>query len=213
MIHKFQFNKQNYVYHIAIYFILFFMVSCSPNYKDYIPGEGKCIERTAVETQNGDKDGEDWICFNDATWYEVTQWNFETGYKKIIRWFKNGNKNFEVTYSKKGMHGKLYSWYIDGKKYIEFYYIDGKLDGLQQSWYSNGQKAGEDMFSSGKLHGKFNRWHSNGKMMHLGQAVHDKFCGIILCWDLEGNPERCEFSSQYLDDCSQTESGLRCKPC
>ena len=60
--------------------------------------------------------------------------------------------------------GKVVKWHKNGQKEFEFNYKDGKLHGKETGWHKNGQKEYEVNYKDGKRHGKCSWWYENGKI-------------------------------------------------
>jgi|TARA_B100001971_G_scaffold157704_1_gene147330 antitoxin component YwqK of YwqJK toxin-antitoxin module len=112
-------------------------------------------------------------------------------WKKIIKWYENGQKKYEGTYSGVDLNGTdmkegLWTgWYENGQKeYEENWGRVGMRDGLYTHWYDNGQKWIEATFKKGKRDGLFTVWYANGQKKYEGNLKDGKLLYTTVTCDV-----------------------------
>jgi len=132
--------------------------------------------------KNGKKDGI-W-----TTWYEPEDiheytWDFtpplimeketynDGKIKKLILWYRNGNKKREHTWGDSGLEGINTDWYENGQKESMNTYKNGKIDGMWTYWYQNGQIRFVAFYDDGDLISN-ECWDKNGLVIRCSTKIN-----------------------------------------
>lgn len=107
-------------------------------------------------------------------------------------------------------HGQETYWYRNGQKEHEVSYTYGKKHGLETQWYENGSKKAEGHWDEGRQVGEWSYWHPNGLLKSRGHYRGGHFeelpmfssrsepvfiplkDGLWTYWSLSGTIERVE---------------------
>ncbi len=127
-----------------------------------------------------------------------------------IKWFTNGQKEFEDNYKDGIRDGLSTSWYESGQKAYEDKYIDDKLmfsqnwkpngekcpesnlkdgNGLCVSYYQNGQKNSEENWKDGVLNGPTTYWYENGQKNSEENYKDGKEHGVHIFYNEDGTED------------------------
>ena len=106
---------------------------------------------------------------------------------KCQLFYKNGNKNEEISFVNGRYNGQNISFYKNGQKLREAHYRQGILDGSFSAWYFNGYKKIKTTYKKGEIAGDFIKWDYKGKIIFekfytlSGQKKMEKSI-FILSW-------------------------------
>ena len=97
----------------------------------------------------------------------------------FIRWYENGNKAVQGSYSNDRKSGEWTYWSPTGHITGKGNFYNDRPDGKWQTWYENGQKESEGEYEQGVQHGKFIYWDEKNnisKILHYenGKVVKDE---------------------------------------
>jgi len=106
-----------------------------------------------------------------------------------LGFYKNGNKEYERTYSNGEHEGLATYWDKDENILIELNYSNGQLEGISTSWYENGNKESEENYSNGELEGVATDWYENGNKLKERNFSSGELEGVATCWYENGNKE------------------------
>ena len=99
------------------------------------------------------------------------------------RWYENGQKSREGTYTEGKQDGAWTFWYENGQKDEEGTYKDDELDGAWTFWYENGQKSSEGTYKDDERNGMWTFWYrENGQKSSEGTYKDDELDGAWTFW-------------------------------
>jgi len=102
------------------------------------------------------------------------------GCKRVdTEYYENGQKKFEIPYTKGKINGIAKWWYPDGKLQQLIEYSDGKKDGKQMRWYNHGIKEAETGYRNDKKNGLEMEWNRTGYKIREQQFRNDTLDGIV----------------------------------
>jgi antitoxin component YwqK of YwqJK toxin-antitoxin module len=84
---------------------------------------------------------------------------------KEVRYYQNGEKQYEGEYKNGEKHGLWVSWFENGEKWSEANFADGISEGRETVWYKSGVKNYEGHYGDGKLDGKWTFWDGDGNIV------------------------------------------------
>ena len=111
--------------------------------------------------------------------------------KEVTSLQDRGGIKYEIN-QEEPFTGKYVKYYDNGQKEFEEHYKDGKKDGLDTLWYENGQKGGEEHYKKGKREGSWTVWDKNGQKRLEWNFKDGKKDGLLTLWDKEGTVIRTE---------------------
>ena len=81
---------------------------------------------------------------------KIIEYTLIDGYiQQQLGWDFDGNTVRHFEYQNGVPHGKLISYFTNGQKYYEVDYIDGKAHGMEYGWYRDGSKRLEVRYVNG----------------------------------------------------------------
>ena len=83
---------------------------------------------------------------------------------KEIRYYQNGEMQFEGEYKDGQKDGLWVSWFENGEKWSEANFLGGISEGRETVWYKSGVKNYEGYYLDGKLDGKWTFWDADGNV-------------------------------------------------
>ena len=95
---------------------------------------------------------------------------------------------YEGTYSKNKLNGKLIEYHSNGKVYQETNYVNGEITGEQKTYNSLGILVGVYNYAEGLLNGSYKTYHNNGKESQVGKMSDGNFVGEFNSFHTNGNP-------------------------
>ena len=104
--------------------------------------------------------------YKDGQLYKIENYSKRIPYGRLensTKWYKNGQKEYEITYKDGKEDGLHIWWYKNGQKKKEGNYKNDVKDGLWTTWYENGQKMRQEKFINGKNDGLSTSWYQNGR--------------------------------------------------
>jgi antitoxin component YwqK of YwqJK toxin-antitoxin module len=120
---------------------------------------------------------------------------------KDVEWYKNGQKEEEVTYKDGKKDGLWTTWYENGQKIQEVTFKNGKMiSKTEWKYYENGQKEEEKTFKDGKQDGLWTMWYENGQKMWEGTYRDGEPIGLWTNWDKDGSKSEGEMSRKDNED-------------
>jgi antitoxin component YwqK of YwqJK toxin-antitoxin module len=90
-----------------------------------------------------------------------------------VRWYENGNKQWQRQWKDDQREGLWTGWYENGNKEGEVNLKNGKVDGLKAEWYENGNKKSEETYKEGKKD-RFESWYENGNKRATSTFKNEK---------------------------------------
>lgn len=81
-----------------------------------------------------------------------------------VRWFDNGNKEYEATYRHGKLHGTERAWHRNGKLWSQNHYEDGLRHGTFLAWDEEGRKRKQEEYRYDKPHGEWVVWDKEGRV-------------------------------------------------
>jgi antitoxin component YwqK of YwqJK toxin-antitoxin module len=90
-----------------------------------------------------------------------------------VRWYENGNKQWQRQWKDDQREGLWTGWYENGNKEGEANLKNGKVDGLKAEWYENGNKKSEETYKEGKKD-RFDSWYENGNKRATSTFKNEK---------------------------------------
>lgn len=106
----------------------------------------------------------------------------------LTRYYQNGQKMVQSTYTNGQRNGFTRLWYENGQLSNEEEVHNDLIQGRAISWYRNGQKWAQYTYVNGKWHGPYTVWYENGQIKEEGN-YQDTFVpvGLWRYWDKNGN--------------------------
>ena len=139
---------------------------------------------------------------------QAKEWKFHsdnyTG--QCIKWYDNGNKEYEIEFKDGKFEGKQIKWYRNGNKMYEREYKDGKDEGKWIEWYENGNKKEEVEYKNGKYEGKWIWWWENGNKMCEGEYKDGEREGKWIQWYEDGT---IQYEGEYKDGVEEKWSNYK----
>lgn len=102
------------------------------------------------------------------------------------RFYKNGNKLEEGSYSNNKLDGEYSKWYENGVKAAEMTYVNNKVDGVANWWYDNGQKSKYIKIDKASKEGIVVEWYMNGVKSKSGRYLNGKLNANYTTWYANG---------------------------
>jgi uncharacterized protein len=103
---------------------------------------------------------------------------------KILAYYQNGNKSYELNYVYGMWNGAFEQYYPDGKLLYKAIYVNDKIEGKMEEYYANGNKESEGEYKYNEETGVMKHYHENGKLKrettydmgvkHGTEKVYDK---------------------------------------
>lgn len=112
--------------------------------------------------------------------------NKSVGYKKIMRWYLNGNVSSESEYKDNKVHGTHTHYYSNGVMLSEENYDNGSAQGQWLQWYEDGMPAEKGYYDNNKRNGIWEIYHPDGILAEKGEYVEDKKHDLWQTWDCKG---------------------------
>jgi len=81
-----------------------------------------------------------------------------------IRWFDNGNKEYEATYRHGKLHGVERAWHRNGRLWTENQYQDGRRHGTFLAWDEEGRRRKQEQYRNDQPHGEWVVWDPEGRV-------------------------------------------------
>ncbi len=119
------------------------------------------------------------------------------------RWYDNGQKEAEGTYTENKLDGTWTFWYENGQKSVEGTFKKGKRNGAWTFWYENGQKDGAGTFTDDERDGKWTEWYrDNGQKYLEGTYKNGVRNGMWAFW-YENGEKRAEGTFKNADEAGE----------
>jgi uncharacterized protein len=103
---------------------------------------------------------------------------------KIVAYYSNGNKSFELNYTYGMWNGPMEQYYPDGKLLYRSTYVFDQNEGKMEEYFANGNKETEGEYKLDEESGVMKYYHENGKLKrettydmgvkHGPEKVYDK---------------------------------------
>ena len=103
-----------------------------------------------------------------STGYEVVVESYEDGNPKLVRYYRDENRQDLL---------REIQYYEDGKVYIEGQYKDNEREGKWTAWYRNGNIWSTGEYQKGMENGLKTVYHENGNKYYEGHVVDDERVG------------------------------------
>lgn len=126
-------------------FALYVLVACSTYEEEKIVG--KYENGTPIKVE----------CYNTV--------NGEKQKVKEIRYFPNGEKEFEAEYLNGELNGESRQWYKNGNLWVEEGYLNGLKHGPFIVYTDNGDKSFAGEYDEGTKTGQWDFWDNNGNLV------------------------------------------------
>ena len=144
--------------------------------------------------------------YYEQIWYEVSKKVSVTNYcgdiNKIcapgIHYFLSLER--ALHWDSKPINGSYRRWYDNGAKLENATYTNGDLNGLYQLWYCDGKKREECMYYRGVRHGQFQKWYITGQIQEKTTYVNKQVHGLYESWYIDGNKkQKCMYANGLLN--------------
>jgi len=113
--------------------------------------------------------------YKDASGKLLPLKKLQPGESKIVCYFQNGKKSFEVTMFNGELHGKRLIYHSNGKLIVEENFVYGESDGEHKEYYPNGNPYLVQHYVHGEENGVFKTYYENGKL----QAENNYLSGYL----------------------------------
>jgi len=84
---------------------------------------------------------------------------------KEVRFFPNGEKEFEAEYLNGELNGESRQWYSNGNLWVEEGYLDGLKHGAFTVYSDDGEKSFSGEYDEGVKKGRWNFWDNKGNLV------------------------------------------------
>jgi len=118
----------------------------------------------------------------------ILEFEKQTFTGKLVEYYPNGAKKYEVTYAKGLKEGVEKKWHNNQKLAMQRIYNKGIKIGLHKAWWHNGIHKFEYNFNTkGEHHGNLKEWDITGLLIRDFNYKYGKESGTQKMWKKDGS--------------------------
>ncbi|MBN1981298.1 MAG: toxin-antitoxin system YwqK family antitoxin [Chitinivibrionales bacterium] len=158
---------------------------------------GKPDSTTTIYYGNGQK-------YKEITYIQDKKTRKEMIHGKEMKWYENGQVEFETNYDHGTPVGTSVSYFSDGTKASETSFVNGVKSGTETMWYSNGKMKKQVNYTNGNMNGTYKEWYETGNPKREDTFVNDVLDGTSIMYHPNGKKEtECVYKAGKLNGIKQ----------